>query len=76
MIVKSMQIKDDPSASRRFVWLEGSQDGWNTKQVFCDLYDVSGVIVAINPLNHRPMFVVKDDKQLKSMITKLTGFSG
>lgn len=74
MIVKSIEIKDDKARGRKFVWLEGSEDGWTTGQVFCDLYDVSGVIVAINPFNQKPMFVVKDEGEVRSMISTMTGF--
>lgn len=50
------------------VWIEGSEDGWNAKQIFCDIYEVSGYIVGMNPLNQKPMFVVKDRAEVVRMV--------
>lgn len=66
MKVKTIEIRD------KDVWITGSEDGWNARQVFCDIHEVSGVIVAINPFNQKPMFVVKDREQLEDMVRTMT----
>jgi len=66
MNVRTVEIRD------KDVWITGSEDGWNAQQVFCDIYEVSGVIVAINPFNHKPMFVVKNRDELENMVRTMT----
>lgn len=51
------------------VWIEGSENGWSARQNYCDLYEVSGVIVGQSPLNQKPMFVVKNRSDLVKMLT-------
>lgn len=50
------------------VWVEGSEDGWNAKQIFCDVYEVSGYLVGISAMNQKPMFVIKDRAELLAML--------
>lgn len=50
------------------VWIEGSEDGWNAKQIFCDVYEVSGYIVGLSAMNQKPMFVVEDRLELLGML--------
>lgn len=50
--------------SAKSVWIEGSEDGWNTRQVFCDIHEVSGCLVAMSVFNQKPMFIVKDRADL------------
>jgi hypothetical protein len=50
------------------VWIEGSEDGWNSKQIFCDVYEVSGYIVGLSAMNQKPMFVVEDRLELLGML--------
>lgn len=62
MKVKTIEIRED------CVWLTGSEDGWSTQQNFCDLHEVSGFILAMNPFNRKPMFVMKDRDELLAML--------
>lgn len=50
------------------VWIEGSEDGWNAKQIFCDVYEVSGYLVGLSAMNQKPMFVMKDRAELLAML--------
>lgn len=50
------------------VWIEGSEDGWNAKQIFCDVYEVSGYLVGLSAMNQKPMFVVEDRLELLGML--------
>lgn len=50
------------------VWIEGSEDGWNAKQIFCDVYEVSGYLVGLSAMNQKPMFVMKDLAELLAML--------
>lgn len=50
------------------VWTEGSEDGWNAKQIFCDVYEVSGYLVGLSAMNQKPMFVMKDRAELLAML--------
>lgn len=56
------------TVSDKSVWIEGSEDGWNTRQVFCDIHEVSGCIVAMSVFNQKPMFIVKDRSDLLSRL--------
>lgn len=68
MLVKTIEVRKD------CVWLTGSEDGWQTQQNFCDLYEVSGLILAMNPFNRKPMFIVKNREELLRMVKTITGY--
>ena len=58
------------TVSDKSVWIEGSEDGWNTRQVFCDIHEVSGCLVAMSVFNQKPMFIVNDRADLELMLRK------
>ena len=58
--MKVSKVKVDAKS----VWIEGSEDGWNTRQVFCDIHEVSGYMIAMSVFNQKPMFIVKDRTDL------------
>lgn len=73
MRVDSIELKESGSPGHFYVWLTGSKGGWITSENLCDVYEVSGFLVAISPKSTRPMFVVKDRDELMNMVKTITG---
>lgn len=69
--VETVEIRE--GKGRTSVWISGSQGGWSTQQVLCDVYEVSGVLVLMSPLNNKPMAVVADRHGLADWVQKETG---
>ena len=62
MKIENMELRR--TNERATVWISGTENGWKAQQALCNVYEVSGVLVAINPFNHRPMFVVANYDEL------------
>ncbi len=73
MRVHEIEIHEEPENSRCFIWLIGSKDGWSIQERLCDVYEVSGYLVAVGCMSNRPMFVVRDREELLRMARTITG---